>query len=161
MRCINVPISEYTRVAELYLKQQKVSRAKRNPDVLESAVLLRDATRAYNRVVLRLRAQAERDPALFTSNSSLESSESRTELPVFRLRHAPLLKVFVPSPSGDWLSDSSVQLCESELKYAELTKLLRMGDVVWDIAVGDNGNFGRMIWDGKYLIVSTALTDLL
>jgi hypothetical protein len=29
-----------------------------------------------------------------------------------------------------------------------------MGDVVWDIAVGDEGNVGRLVWDGSYLIVS-------
>ncbi|KAF5334160.1 hypothetical protein D9758_014815 [Tetrapyrgos nigripes] len=161
MRCILVPIHEYTRIAESYLKQQKMPQAKRDSDVLQSAVLLRDATRAYNRVLLRIRAQAEKDPDLFMSNSTLRLSCATQSPdppiqapnpPLFRLRHAPLLRVFIPSPGGDWLSDSSVQQCEAELKYAEVTKLLRMGDVVWDIAVGDNGNFGRMVWDGQYLI---------
>ncbi|KAJ7267411.1 hypothetical protein C8J57DRAFT_1435985 [Mycena rebaudengoi] len=27
-----------------------------------------------------------------------------------------------------------------------------MGDVVWDIGVGDEGNVGRLVWDGSYLI---------
>jgi len=31
--------------------------------------------------------------------------------------------------------------------------LLRVGDVVWDIALGDEGNVGRLAWDGRYLIV--------
>lgn len=31
--------------------------------------------------------------------------------------------------------------------------ILRVGDVVWDAAVGDEGNVGRMVWDGNYLIV--------
>jgi hypothetical protein len=60
----------------------------------------------------------------------------------------------VPSPDGDWLSDASVLECEAELKRAGIVNLLRMGDVVWDLAVGDEGNVGRLIWDGSYLIVS-------
>jgi len=42
--------------------------------------------------------------------------------------------------------------CEAELKRAGVLGLLRMGDVVWDIAVGDEGNVGRLVWDGSYLI---------
>lgn len=44
--------------------------------------------------------------------------------------------------------------CETELKKAGVLKLLRAGDVIWDIAVGDEGNVGRMVWDGSYLLVS-------
>ncbi|KIM81231.1 hypothetical protein PILCRDRAFT_72136 [Piloderma croceum F 1598] len=72
--------------------------------------------------------------------------------PLFKLRRAPLLRVFVPSPDGDWLSDSSVLECEAQLKRAGVVNLLRSGDVVWDVAVGDEGNIGRMIWDGNFLI---------
>ncbi|KAI8986861.1 hypothetical protein BD414DRAFT_415743 [Trametes punicea] len=72
--------------------------------------------------------------------------------PLFRLRRAPLLQVFVPSPEGEWLSDASVLECERELKRAGVLHLLRPGDVVWDTAVGDEGNVGRMVWDGSYLI---------
>ncbi|KAI0366023.1 hypothetical protein BV20DRAFT_953167 [Pilatotrama ljubarskyi] len=72
--------------------------------------------------------------------------------PLFRLRRAPLLQVFVPSPEGDWLSDASVLECEKELKRAGVVHLMRPGDVVWDTAVGDEGNVGRMVWDGGYLI---------
>ena len=43
---------------------------------------------------------------------------------------------------------------EQELKRAGVTHLLRAGDVVWDTAVGDEGNLGRLLWDGNYLIVS-------
>ncbi|KAI0659097.1 hypothetical protein C8Q70DRAFT_916255 [Cubamyces menziesii] len=72
--------------------------------------------------------------------------------PLFRVRRAPLLQVFVPSPEGDWLSDRSVLECENELRRAGVQHLLRPGDVVWDTAVGDEGNVGRMVWDGGYLI---------
>ncbi|ETW75243.1 hypothetical protein HETIRDRAFT_331665 [Heterobasidion irregulare TC 32-1] len=72
--------------------------------------------------------------------------------PLFRLRRAPLLRVFVPSPGGEWLSDASVQECEMELRKAGVVALLRPGDVVWDMAVGDEGNTGRLVWDGRFLI---------
>ena len=78
--------------------------------------------------------------------------------PLFRPRRAPLLQVFVPSPEGDWLSDASVLECEAELKRAGVLPLLRAGDIVWDVAVGDEGNVGRMVWDGSYLIVGSHST---
>lgn len=77
--------------------------------------------------------------------------------PLVRLRRAPLLQVFVPSPEGDWLSDASVLECEQELKRAGATHLLRAGDVIWDTAVGDEGNVGRLVWDGNYLIVGHSI----
>ena len=73
--------------------------------------------------------------------------------PLFRPRRAPLLQVFVPSPESDWLSDAGVLDCEQELKRAGVLHLMRAGDVVWDTAVGDEGNIGRLVWDGSYLIV--------
>lgn len=59
----------------------------------------------------------------------------------------------MPSPEGDWLSDASVVECEAELKRSGVVKLLRVGDIVWDVAVGDEGNLGRLMWDGSYLVV--------
>lgn len=85
-----------------------------------------------------------------------QQAPSQTSLgfrsPLFRLRRAPLLRVFVPSIEGDWLSDKSVQECEEECKRAGVRHLMRVGDVVWDVAVGDEGNVGRLVWDGSYLI---------
>ncbi|KAI0031884.1 hypothetical protein K488DRAFT_86387 [Vararia minispora EC-137] len=72
--------------------------------------------------------------------------------PLFRPRRAPLLRVFVPSPEGDWLSDDAIVEAENELKKAGVIAFMRAGDVVWDTAVGDEGNAGRLIWDGRYLI---------
>jgi hypothetical protein len=46
--------------------------------------------------------------------------------------------------------------CEAECKRAGVQHLLRLGDVVWDVAAGDEGNVGRLVWDGTYLIVSHA-----
>lgn len=78
---------------------------------------------------------------------------SRFRSPLYRLGRAPVLRVFVPSPEGDWLSDASIVECEDELRRSGVLKLLRVGDIVWDVAVGDEGNLGRLIWDGSYLVV--------
>ncbi|KAJ6598451.1 hypothetical protein DFH09DRAFT_903664 [Mycena vulgaris] len=200
MRGVCLPTHEYGRVAEAYVQSFSVPPAARDPAHHADARNMTTSTRAYTRVVLRLRAQAEREasdaaalkasappppPKRITSNgyASNRSSPSRPSSrapspnlssysnghsqqlhsrpsapgtafrsPLFRLKRAPLLRVFVPSPDGDWLSDKSVLECEAELKRAGVLGLLRMGDVVWDIAVGDEGNVGRLVWDGSYLI---------
>ncbi|KAA1472720.1 hypothetical protein DENSPDRAFT_778551 [Dentipellis sp. KUC8613] len=87
-----------------------------------------------------------------TPTRSTGSNSGRFQSPLFRLRRAPLLRVFVRSPEGDWLSDASVLECEAELRKAGVLPLMRAGDVVWDTAVGDEGNVGRLVWDGRYLI---------
>ncbi|KAJ4488389.1 hypothetical protein J3R30DRAFT_929322 [Lentinula aciculospora] len=221
---VTLPTFEYARLAELHLQQRSIIPSLRDPMVLDKARVMVNATRAYNRVVLRLRAQAEAmswsqnssNPSLFRSNgygayfprsppsssrsvsrapspsSSFTHGRSLTHgygsqighdapgpsninanvnaligfrSPLFRTGRAPLLRVFIPSPEGDWLSDASVLECEAELRRAGLlpdkdkrtgeskgVNLLRLGDVVWDMAVGDDGNAGRMVWDGSYLI---------
>ncbi|KAJ7472342.1 hypothetical protein B0H11DRAFT_1729530 [Mycena galericulata] len=196
MRGVSLPTHEYSRVAEAYVQSFSVPPAARDPALLVEARNLTMSTRAYTRVVLRLRAQAEREAseaAVLKASSpptaakrinngyaSSRSSPSRTSSrapspnssyghsqqahpqstaaapafrsPLFRHKRAPLLRTFVPSPDGDWLSDKSVLECEAELKRAGVIGLLRMGDVVWDVAVGDEGNVGRLVWDGSYLI---------
>ena len=147
--------------------------------------LLASSTRAYSRIVLRLRAQAEAEAAVEyasgkSSQASAEGSSSsqrpvsplrRAQMPprswkaifqspLYRPGHAPLLRVFVPSPDGPWLNDDSVLACEKELKRAGVIHLLKAGDVVWDTAVSDEacyGNVGRLVWDGNYLIVSDSI----
>lgn len=91
-----------------------------------------------------------------SENGRAPSSSSRYtkfESSLYKPGHAPLLRVFVPS-SETWLSDEGLLDCEKELKRAGVISLLRVGDVVWDAAVGDEANVGRLIWDGNYLIVS-------
>lgn len=51
------------------------------------------------------------------------------------------------------MSDEAILECENELKKAGVVALLRPGDIVWDTALGDEGNVGRLAWDGRYLIV--------
>ena len=228
MRGVSTPSHEYARVAKMYVHSLAHPNVPRDPSLEHTVRCLVASTRAYTRVVLRLRAQAEREATLASSNLSSapsmrsastppstmprggyvngsgaspyyhgngsgfiskppsrapsptmsnyshhgggmsnggygmhtsQANASQTSLgfrsPLFRLRRAPLLRVFVPSPEGDWLSDKSVLECEAELQRAGVLGLVRMGDVVWDIAVGDEGNVGRMVYDGKYLIVSS------
>ncbi|KAF7303801.1 hypothetical protein MIND_00609800 [Mycena indigotica] len=194
MRGVSLPSHEHARIGNEYVQSFNFPPAARDPTTLALARNLTMSTRAYSRVVLRLRAQAEREASemallkpsntlvntrkRFTNNgyTSNRSSPSRGSSrppspsslysghaqppqpaltfrsPLFRLKRAPLLRVFVPSPDGDWLSDKSVLECEAELKRAGVLGLLRAGDVVWDIAVGDEGNVGRLVWDGSYLI---------
>ena len=218
MHAVSMPTHEYARLARAYLNSPKDKTAQ-GPDVLSLAL----TTRAYTKVVLRLRAQAEAEAKLIArlreehgrtcgcqqrgrlekrrggsssrssspstsssrqhertrdsrkkthtrqgSSSTATSSASCTcrhlrpkfRSPLFRPNRAALLRVFVPSPDGTWLSTSSVEECEAELRRSGtgVAKLLRAGDVVWDVALGDEGNVGRMVWDGGYLVVCIFLS---
>ncbi|KAF8836793.1 hypothetical protein BDN67DRAFT_910445 [Paxillus ammoniavirescens] len=203
MRGVSMPTHQYGRLAAEYLQPKAVDQedqsAPSSPDIISLAL----TTRAYTRVVLRLRAQAEsearhvarlkaaewsqttsssrpgtrdghRQPSASSRAASPTSSYSHSRnhshgghgeskspstsavtkfrSPLVRPGRAPLLRVFVPSPDGDWLSDASVVECEAELKRSGVLKLLRVGDVIWDVAVGDEGNLGRLVWDGSYLV---------
>lgn len=204
MRGVSTPTHEYARVAALYIHSLSIHPSHRDQSLYETVHYLAASTRAYTRVVLRLRAQAEKEASVarargnrgsmrggggsrppsrapsptasyvtHTNHSNLSHISVQTQQPasrvgttgtfqspLFRLRRAPLLRVFVPSPDGDWLSDKSVLECEAECKRAGITNMMRVGDVVWDVAVGDEGNIGRLVWDGSYLIVSSILPCL-
>jgi len=208
MRGVSIPTHEYARVAESWLQSQFEGTL--DPTLRDVVIQMTASTRAYTRVVLRLRAQAEaqanyrgppgadgmrasaasptprfndfgppptRDnqlhfpnrapspsPSIYSQSqhghSTTRPNSSRHATfhsPLFKTRRAPVLHVFVPSPDGDWLSDVSVLECEAELKRAGVLPMLRVGDVVWDLAIGDEGNVGRMVWDGSYLLVSDVL----
>lgn len=172
LRGVSIPIHRYAEISEgqTFSAKEGKSRIVR---------LLASSTRAYTKVVLRLRAQAEADALLNQTSPDgapaiLERSRPNSPLiraqsppttggtwkktfhsPLYRIGHAPVLRVFVPSPEGPWLSDASVLACEKELKRAGVVHLLKIGDVIWDTAVSDEagfGNAGRLIWDGNYLI---------
>ncbi|KAH7907445.1 hypothetical protein BJ138DRAFT_1014489 [Hygrophoropsis aurantiaca] len=202
MRGVSMPTHQYARFAESYLQPKTINQGE--PPIKPDIDSLALTTRAYTRVLLRLRAQAESEARYLTRlaatqtpstspsrpatrNSHRQAVRSRASSrapspsssyshsyshhgagtrsrapspsemitfrsPLFRPHRAPLLRVFVPSSEGEWLSDASVMECEAELKRSGVMKLLRVGDVVWDIAVGDEGNAGRMVWDGSYLV---------
>ncbi|KAG6910350.1 hypothetical protein DXG01_011419 [Tephrocybe rancida] len=185
MRGVSTPTHEYARIAALYNHSLYVHPSHRDLSLYDTVRHLAASTRAYTRVVLRLRAQGEKEitiarfrgglrggsrpasrapsPTFSHSNhshGSVQNSQPQNarpaavtfQSPLFRLKRAPLLRVFVPSPDGDWLSDKSVLECEAECRRAGVRDLMRFGDVVWDVAVGDEGNVGRLVWDGSYLI---------
>lgn len=188
MRGVSTPTHEYARVAGLYVHSLSVHPNLRDETLNDMVNYMGASCRAYTRVVLRIRAQAEKEASMVRTKgnfrttysppsrtssptmssfshsnnshisgghvpSSPNSAVNALSSPLFRLSRAPLLRVFVPSPDGDWLSDKSVLACEAECRGAGVTPLMRIGDVVWDVAVGDEGNVGRLVWDGSYLIV--------
>jgi hypothetical protein len=216
MRAVNIPSHRYSDLAEDILANRPTEGGNGSGMVK----LLAKASRAYTRVILRLRAQADAEATLLASmgpdqvpianqhkrsgrdsvaptafNAPRESRESMRGLsrpasravsvassvdpytgptsfqqpahlrpkfrsPLYRPRHAPLLRVFVLSPEGPWMSDNTIVECEKELKRScsgakgRLSKsLLKVGDIVWNCAVTDEANLGRSVWDGNYLIV--------
>ena len=46
---------------------------------------------------------------------------------------------------------------ETECRKAGVLHLMRIGNVVWNVGVDDEGNVGMLVWDGSYLIVSFLL----
>ncbi|KAG9039009.1 hypothetical protein FS842_003186, partial [Serendipita sp. 407] len=156
LRGVSIPIHRYAEIAE----GQKFAAKDGKSRIVR---LLGSSTRAYSKVVLRLRAQAEMElstasptpPQAIPDRSRPSSPLIRAQSPpagggtwrrtfhspLYRIGHAPLLRVFVPSPDGPWLSDSSVLACEKELKRAGVVQLLKVGDVVWDSAVSDEAGF--------------------
>jgi hypothetical protein len=217
MRGVSLPIYHYSHTAEAWLHSK-------DPNLQDAVRNATASTRAYTRVVLRLRAQAEahgengngaglsprttsplldqphhhkdnsrpplarenmvspahaawRSPspspstfshtyaASISSTNQVRAGHTRAnsvtpfQSLLYRSRRAPVLHVFVPSPEGSWLSDESVLECEAELRRAGVIAMMRVGDVVWDVAVGDEGNVGRMIWDGNYLLVSKGFSS--
>lgn len=115
------------------------------------ARLARASTRAYNRVVLRLRSQSEvpretaRPPFYFRSIPKAAEA-------VYKPGRAPMLRVWVPTVGGaSWMGDEEVVDCEREIWRAGVWNQLRRGDLVRNVALGDFANEGKLISDGKYL----------
>ncbi|KAB5589610.1 Mucin 2, oligomeric mucus/gel-forming [Ceratobasidium theobromae] len=146
MRGVSIALYRYSAIAESFLavRAQQEQTKERVPGAASKGNLVRalaSSCRAYTKVILRLREQAE-----------CMHPDGDFRSPLFKVGHAPLLRTFVPSKEGAWLSDVSVLDCEKELKRAGALGALRIGDVIWDAAVGDEGNVGRLVWDGNYLV---------
>ena len=104
--------------------------------------LARATTRAYNRVLTRLRMQ----PTLHVVKSD------EPVMSPWKPGRAGFFRAWVPSTeAGGWLSDTELARCERELFIAGVWPHLKKGDVVWDCAVGDERNEGKYIFDGRYL----------
>lgn len=105
--------------------------------------LARATTRAWNRVLTRLRMQPD-----YRSGSGSQDGI----ISPWKPGRAGFFRAWVPSTeTGGWLSDTELARCERELFIAGVWPHLQKGDVVWDCAVGDERNEGKYIFDGRYL----------
>lgn len=105
--------------------------------------LARATTRAWNRVLTRLRMQPD-----YRGGSGSQHGITSPWKP----GRAGFFRAWVPSAeAGGWLSDTELARCERELFIAGVLPHLQKGDVVWDCAVGDERNEGKYIFDGRYL----------
>lgn len=69
----------------------------------------------------------------------------------WRPGRAAMFRVWVPCRDGMWLSDEEIARCERELFLAGVWSFLKRGDIVWNVAMGERGNSGKLIFDGRYL----------
>ncbi|KAK0531995.1 hypothetical protein OC834_002757 [Tilletia horrida] len=142
-------MSEYALVSQAYLRDPQAM----DPRML---TLARATTRAYNRVLSRLRAQPlfaippQRNGTTDSSGVALNGTSDALPSP-WKPGRAALFQVWVPCASGSWLSDEELTRCEAELFKAGIWNHLKRGDVVWDCALGEEGNMGRLIFDGQFL----------
>ncbi|ORY74313.1 hypothetical protein BCR35DRAFT_306782 [Leucosporidium creatinivorum] len=143
---LEICLDQYARFAAEY------SANKLHPNTLR---LIRASTRAWNRVVLRLRAQSllpssALEPFVYPFLLREESRSSR--LQVYKNGRAPGLRVWVPTQKGaSWMDDGEVVECEREVWRSGAWKELRRGDVVANVAIQAWGNVGKLLHDGKYL----------
>ncbi|PWN40796.1 hypothetical protein IE81DRAFT_202198 [Ceraceosorus guamensis] len=83
---------------------------------------------------------------------SLSSAQAQLVSP-WKPGRAAHYRVWVPTadPAG-WMSDSELGLCEAQMYRSGVwDKALLRGDIVWNTAVGDELNAGKLIFDGQYL----------
>ncbi|KAM0749816.1 hypothetical protein T439DRAFT_348592 [Meredithblackwellia eburnea MCA 4105] len=122
----------------------------RQPLDINLLIRLRASTRAWNRVVLRLRHQTlvglSRDPdrPLYYFKNLPEGN------PIYKSGRAPTLRVWVPT-KATWMSDEEIIEVEREVWRSGVWTSTQRGDVVHNVAVGEFGNEGKLISDGKYL----------
>ncbi|KAL9934592.1 hypothetical protein V8E36_006367 [Tilletia maclaganii] len=148
-------LSEYPLVSQAYV---------RDPQSIDPRMLTlaRATTRAYNRVLARLRAQpffAVPPQRKLTADSTAspqakgngEAADLECLPSPWKPGRAALFQVWVPCANGSWLSDEELTRCEAELFKAGIWSNLQRGDVVWDCALGEEGNMGRLVYDGQFL----------
>lgn len=102
--------------------------------------IVRASTRAWNRVVLRIRLQY-----LPTTSSSIVAPYLFSALPneqtvVYKMGRAPTLRVWIPTKkSSSWMDDDEVVECEKEVWRSGVWARVRRGDLVHNTAIGDFG----------------------
>ncbi|GAA5835010.1 hypothetical protein JCM9279_007172 [Rhodotorula babjevae] len=141
---LRVSPDEYAHLARVYTHDPaRFSQA--------SLRLARATTRAWNRVVLRLRLQATLPSSSFAPPAFPELPPTST--PVYKTGRAPSLRVWVPTRTGEsWMADGEVIECEREVwRSSGAWAQLRRGDVVANVAIPAFGNVGTLVFDGKFL----------
>lgn len=84
--------------------------------------------------------------------STRQFSQHQQQIPSpWKPGRAAMFRVWVPCRDGMWLSDEEIARCERELFLAGVWSFLKRGDIVWNVAMGEHGNSGKLIFDGKYL----------
>ncbi|BGP14384.1 hypothetical protein JCM10213v2_002331 [Rhodosporidiobolus nylandii] len=119
-----------------------------------SLKLARATTRAWNRVVLRLRSQALVPAQAF--NLPAFPDLAPASQPVHKTGRAASLRVWVPigsTAAGEsWMTDQEVVECEREVwRSTGAWAQLRKGDVVTNVAAEEFGNCAKLIFDGRFL----------
>ncbi|OAV97844.1 hypothetical protein, variant [Puccinia triticina 1-1 BBBD Race 1] len=110
-----------------------------------TAKMIRSSTRAHNKLVAYVRAVEELDPVPATYRHV-----GRWDEPVYRPGKAALFKVWVPCVDH-WMSNEELAECERELWRSQIWSYLKKGDVCWNLANGDFGNEGKLLFDGRFL----------
>lgn len=137
---LEISLDQYARFASEYATD------KLHPNTVR---LIRASTRAWNRTVLRLRAQSllpasALEPFIYPFLLQEESRSSRVQ--VFKSGRAPGLRVWVPTAKGaSWMDDQEVVECEREVWRSGAWKELRRGDVVANVAIQAWGNVGKLL----------------
>ncbi|PLW38095.1 hypothetical protein PCASD_11811 [Puccinia coronata f. sp. avenae] len=116
-----------------------------------TAKMIRSSTRAYNKLVAYVRALEELDPPPPNQHrSATYRYAGRSDTSVYRAGKAALFKVWVPS-ADHWMSNEELAECERELWRSQVWSYLKKGDVCWNTAIGDFGNEGKLLFDGRFL----------
>ena len=102
------------------------------------ARMVRASTRAWSKVVIRIRSQYE---------AGLMSTVRRGSVatPVYRDGRAAVMRVWVPLKQGSWMDDDEVIQCEREMWRSGIWPMVRKGDLIWNMAAGDFGNEGGLL----------------
>lgn len=112
--------------------------------------MIRASTRAYNKLLVRIRSQ----PSLLEEEDQAPRSTTyhlgKPLLPIYALGKPAVFRVWVPTVDL-WMSRKELVECERELWKSEIRPLMRRGDVCHNTAIGSRVNEGRVLFDGKCL----------
>lgn len=135
---VEITLEQYARFALDYAQDRL------HPNTLR---LIRASTRAWNRVVLRLRAQSLLPSSAFEPYAFAGLGAARAEVQVYKKGRAAGLRVWVPmrEVGGSWMGDEEVVECEREVWRCGGWREVRKGDVVANVAVRTWGNLGKLI----------------